>query len=76
MTISDFLLEVMVLLAKACATLFVLVGVYLFFVWAPVSAWTDDECLSKGYPRSKVSITLGRYCTNLDGAITVKVDKL
>jgi hypothetical protein len=48
---------------------------YLFFVILPVVFYTDAQCLRAGYPKSHVTIGLERYCSNLDGAVTVRVDK-
>jgi hypothetical protein len=48
---------------------------YLMFVFIPVALYTDAECLRAGYPKSHVTIGLSRYCSNLDGAVTVRVDK-
>jgi hypothetical protein len=38
--------------------------------------WTNRECLLKGYPEHRVSITLERYCLTLDGSVQVRVDAL
>jgi len=48
---------------------------YFIFILAPVSVYAEADCLSKGYPRSLVTITLDRYCMGLDGVVTVAVDK-
>ena len=48
---------------------------YGMFVIMPVAFYTDAECLRKGFPKSTVTIGLERYCMNLDGTITVKVEK-
>ncbi len=53
--------------------LFVLFDV---FIWVPVYIYTEAECLRQGYPKPKVSVGLERYCMNLDGSVTVKVNKL
>lgn len=56
---------------------FVCVGLfslYAMFVYTPVSIYTEAECLRKGYPKHAVSVGLERYCMNLDGSVTVKVD--
>lgn len=49
---------------------------YAILVWAPVYLYSEAKCLEKGYPKTKVSVGLSRYCMNLDGSVTVKVDKL
>jgi len=48
---------------------------YTFFIWTPVSIYTEAECLREGYPEHRVSVGLERYCMTLDGTITVRVDK-
>lgn len=49
---------------------------YTILVWAPVSLYYEAKCLEKGYPESRVSVGLVGYCMNLDGTVTVKVDRL
>jgi len=49
---------------------------YLMFFILPVTMYTDAECLRNGYPHSSVSVGLERYCMNLDGSVTVKVDHM
>lgn len=51
-------------------------ALYVVLVWMPVALWTEAQCLERGYPKSQVSVTLSRYCTTLDGAVTVKVAPL
>jgi len=46
---------------------------YTVIVWGPVKLYADAECLRLGYPKAQVSIGLERYCTTLDGSVTVKV---
>ena len=48
---------------------------YLMFFWVPVLLYTEAECLRNGYPKAQVSVGLERYCTNLIGTVTVKVEK-
>jgi hypothetical protein len=48
---------------------------WLMFAMVPVMMYTEAECLRKGYPKSYVTVGLERYCSNLVGDITVKVDK-
>ena len=48
---------------------------YLMFFLVPVAFYAEAECLRAGYPRSHVTIGLERYCSNLAGSVTVKVDK-
>lgn len=48
---------------------------YLLLVMFPVSLYADAECLRSGYPKSHVTVGLERYCSNFDGAVTVRVTK-
>lgn len=48
---------------------------YMLFAIFPVVLYTQAECLEKGYPEVKVTVGLSRYCMNLDGSVTVRVDK-
>lgn len=50
--------------------------VYALLVVMPVQLYADAKCLKNGYPKAEVTIGLEMYCMNMDGAITVKVDKL
>lgn len=63
--------------AIATVSAVVIVGffAYVFFVWMPVSMYAEAQCLKNGYPKAYVTIGLERYCSNLDGAVTVRVDK-
>ena len=36
----------------------------------------EKDCLEAGYPKYAVSYDLEGYCMNLDGNVTVKVNKL
>jgi hypothetical protein len=49
---------------------------YLVFVWMPVTLYAEAECLRKGYPEHRVTVGLSKYCMNLDGTVTVSVDRL
>ena len=53
----------------------ILAASVLVVVYIPVALYADAECLKAGYPKARVSIGLDRYCTTLDGAVTVKVQK-
>ena len=57
-------------------TTIVLFFFYMIIFVAPVSFYTQAECLRNGYPKAKVSIGLERYCMNLDGTVTVRVEKV
>lgn len=48
---------------------------YMMLVMMPVTAYTEAECLRSGYPKAHVTVGLERYCSNFDGAVTVKVTK-
>ncbi len=63
----------------AVTVIAVIVGAFLMFtmlVYLPVSLYAEAKCLEAGYPKARVSVGLERYCTTLDGAVTVKVEKL
>ena len=48
---------------------------YILFIAMPVMLYAEAECLRAGYPKYHVTIGLERYCSTLDGAVTVKVTK-
>lgn len=62
-------------IAAPIAMLMIAFLCFALFVYFPVSLYTEAECLRNGYPKAKVSIGLERYCMNLDGTVTVKVEK-
>lgn len=64
----DRLLHAVVIIALLCL-------VYVIFVVAPVILYTQAECLRKGYPKAYVTVGLERYCSTLDGAVTIQVIK-
>lgn len=45
-------------------------------IYFPVSLATHKACLEKGYPINTVTWNLERYCMNLDGTVTIKVQEL
>ena len=49
---------------------------YVMFFIMPVALYTDAECLRNGYPKAEVTVGLERYCMNLDGSVTVKVEHM
>lgn len=58
------------------AATILLVGLVAFLVvFVPVQMYTQAECLRNGYPKYAVTVGLERYCMNLQGTITVRVDK-
>jgi hypothetical protein len=68
---------------KIVAALFILIfgPMLLFipaaiFVYIPVTSVAEEKCLERGYPKASVTWNLKRYCTNLDGSVTIKVEQL
>lgn len=49
---------------------------FMIFIFAPVAMNAEARCLEAGYPEFRVTWKLDKYCMNLDGTVTVKVDKL
>lgn len=63
---------------KVLATIFIPILAmiaYMVLVMMPVMAYVEAECLRNGYPKAHVTVGLERYCSNFDGAVTVKVTK-
>lgn len=58
---------------------FVAVTALIFFSWilfmGLVHLYAAGQCLKKGYPEAKVTITLDRYCVALEGDTTIRVVK-
>lgn len=52
----------------------VLFLLYYVFVVSPILLYTEAQCLRQGYPKANVTVGLERYCMNLTGSVTVKVD--
>lgn len=52
-------------------------GLLLLFtvVMVIASAIADRTCLEKGFPKYIVTYNLDTYCLNLDGSVTVKVER-
>lgn len=65
----------MTLIERLGMILIIPIILYTMFIYIPVSVYAEAECLRKGYPEYRVSVGLERYCMNLDGSITVTVDK-
>lgn len=63
-------------LATIFAGWLILLVLYMLFVMLPVAFYADAKCKAAGYPRGEVTILLDSYCMNLDGSVTVKVEKL
>lgn len=57
---------------------FVVIAAFLLMaiVFAGRAMYVDMKCTEAGYPTAKTTIKLDGYCMALDGAVTVKVDKL
>ena len=58
-------------------TIFAFVALILFavvFLYLPVRLYAEAECYRRGYPEARITIGLERYCMNLDGSVTVKVE--
>lgn len=56
--------------------LMLLAMLFTLFVYAPVLLNAQAQCLEKGYPRSEVTWNLKKYCMNLEGTVTVRVDEI
>lgn len=56
--------------------LFVVLIAAALLVMLPVTLAAEAQCLERGYPRAAVTWNFRRYCMNLDGSVTVKVDSL
>ena len=57
----------------------IMIIIGLLILWLAIgvgySLRADAICLDKGYPRSQITWNFNTYCSTLDGAITVKVQK-
>lgn len=49
---------------------------WLILVMLPVSLRANANCLEAGYPKATVTWNLKAYCMNMQGAVTVRVDRL
>lgn len=47
----------------------------LVLVVVPVTLYTEAQCLERGFPEARVTWKFDRYCMNLDGTVTVRVEK-
>ena len=63
-------------LACAILVLLLIMTGYVVFVGLPIALMNAAECLEKGYPESRTTITLKGYCVNLEGVVTSKVVEL
>ena len=64
-----------VIIRSLIAACFVFVFFYLSVFMVTVMG-AELECLEKGYPEYRVVYNLNSYCMNLEGTVTVNVDKL
>lgn len=71
--IADFIMEFLVMPVIALVCVGMLVGLVVYW---PVELYADMKCKQRGYPRADVTISLESYCMTLDGAVTVKLEKL
>lgn len=62
------------ILGVPCAVIVAFVF-YCMFIVMPVVMYTEAECLKAGFPKYHVTVGLERYCSNLAGTVTVKVEK-
>ncbi len=53
-----------------------MVAALIIFVMVPISLSAQADCLEAGYPESRVTWNLKRYCMNLDGSVTVAVHQI
>lgn len=54
---------------------FVVLLVWLLLM-LPFLLNVEAKCLERGYPKSSVTWNFKTYCMTLDGAVTVRVDRL
>jgi len=63
-------------IAALIAGAFALLVILVMFVALPVSLAAEAKCLERGYPKAYITWNLKRYCSNLEGSVTVRVDEL
>lgn len=66
--------KIMIAIGIILVPLFVFL-LYTLFILMPVSMWAEAKCLRNGYPKTAVTINLEAYCMNLNGSVTVRVEK-
>lgn len=70
---TEFIMEKIALPCIALMTL----GVAVFlFVYLPVLVHAEKRCLQAGYPETRITYDFERFCMNLEGTVTIRVDKL
>lgn len=57
-------------------TLFVVLLLAAVIAYIPAMAVAEAECLEKGYPKASVTYDFKKYCKNLEGSVTVRVESL
>lgn len=76
----DTLIDITISLCRGLFYLAVLVfGLMIvagFFVYLPRDMYIEGKCLEHGYPSHAVDWRLRGYCMNLQGTVSVAVDKV
>lgn len=57
------------------ALVMIFISLSLLVYVVGVHLLTQNDCLKQGYPEYKVSVTLDRYCLDIEGAVTTKVER-
>ena len=57
-------------------TLLSLFALVVAFVYAPRAFYIESKCLESGYPKAAVDWKLRGYCMNLEGTVTVSVQRV
>jgi len=58
------------------ASALIVMVIYFLIVRVPVIVKTEAACLKQGYSEYHVTWDMDSYCSNPNGSVTVKVDKL
>ena len=48
----------------------------MLFIVLPVMLHTEQQCLTRGFPKARVTWNLERYCLGYDGVVHPVVEKL
>lgn len=67
------LYDVALAIGAALMSLVVLFVLYILFVYAPVDLWGQEQCLKRGFPEHRTTVTLDVYCLNIEGVVQGKV---
>jgi len=73
---NRFLSSIFIFFAGAVVFIGTVFLLWILFLYLPLSFAADAQCLKAGYPQSRVTWNFERYCINLDGTVTIKVDNL